>query len=524
VIYILLFDREIVEKALDGVSNDKGREYLEKIIQTSFIVPKIDDENLDDLLKTELKEILEQYIEDDCDKHRFRNVYYSGYRDFFKSVRDIRRYKNSLKCNISLVYKDVNIIDFLIIEAFRIYIPEVYTLIAENKEFFANTTTSLGTELEHWKQKLSTIFNKIGNENEAISKPLLAYLFPQKYELFEEKYPTGPLNEIECQKERRICSKVFFDIYFISGVPKSILSESEFGNLIEKFKQIEKKIGICKDKNFNTPEDIRSYYSQKTLEQDDYALDLILNKLRDRKYATQFLRKLRVRNIEFSTDFIKEFCIVLFDICDCNNRGTEKINVYEIYMVIEKYFKSMEYSDKKAIFEDIIRSSHGILTISSIIQLNLEFYEPDSTLKPVFLQKDTDYFKKLWIDKIESFAICGELKGHSGVPYLLSTYKTWGDEEKAKRYFDELIATPDGLLEFLKKLTYETYTHISGDKVSKCIQKVDYSIIIEFLPLDEIEKRINSLDNLSYNDSKFTDFGIKCLNEYKSRKTYASEE
>lgn len=516
-IYILLFDRDIVEKALDEISNNNGREYLEKIIQMPFIFPKIDQEIIDDFLNKELNEVLELYLEENFNEYRFKEIYNGGFSYFFKSIRDIKRYKNSLSCNLPLVYNEINIIDFLIIEVFRIYIPEVYTLIVENKEFFTNNTSSLlDKEKQQWKQRSSSIFKRIGKENEIVAKSLLTYLFPKKHEYFGEKYPGGASDEFQFHKERRICSKIFFDNYFMLGVPKSILSESEFEDIIKRLKNIEKEIELNNDKTFYPSKNITAFSEKKISKINDNSIAQIFESLRDRNFANQFLLKVHIRNISFSNPFLKKFFIVLFDISDYDNKETENIDIFMIRMLIEKYFKSMKYLDKKTLFEDIIKSSCGINSVMSILTISQDDAKNNYPL--LFSKSDMEYFKNLWSDKIETLVICKELKGNYDFPRILDTYRAWGNEEKAKRYFENLIETQEGFLDCLKKLSYERSDGVQIDGFQKNITEIVYSILEEFLSIDEIKERINLLGNLSDEDSKFVESAKESLNRFISTK------
>ena len=58
VVYLLLFDRGVIEKALDGEGGSSGREYLEKIVQAGFDLPRHDQADLDKMLCEGLNRLL----------------------------------------------------------------------------------------------------------------------------------------------------------------------------------------------------------------------------------------------------------------------------------------------------------------------------------------------------------------------------------------------------------------------------------------------------------------------------------
>src|SRR5581483_4408670 len=50
VVYFLLFDRGVVERALDGEGGSSGRDYMEKIVQAGFDLPRHDQADMDRML------------------------------------------------------------------------------------------------------------------------------------------------------------------------------------------------------------------------------------------------------------------------------------------------------------------------------------------------------------------------------------------------------------------------------------------------------------------------------------------
>lgn len=520
VTYLLIFDKDIVEKALGEVSNGQGREYLEKIIQMPYKVPEIDNENLYVIFDKELEKVLTPYPDLNFDKIGFGKVYCSGYSNFFRSVRDIRRYMNSINFNIDLIHKEVNIIDFLIIEAFRLYMPEVYSLISESKQFFTNKHSNfLETEVKFWEQKSNFVFEKIGKENESTAKSLLAYLFPEKYNLLGETYPTGSSDEDECQKNKRICSIIFFDTYFITGVPKSILSESDFINVVQQLRKIEERIELSECENINTDENGELFCLENALKQDKDSIGYVINDLINKNYANQFLRKLYIQNIEFSNTFLKYFLSSLAEIRDYSPKN-EEIDLYLLYKVIAEYFKPMTYSDKIKLFKYIMIYSRGISTTMSMLIISQEDEKSSYGFPPLFKEKDIVCFRKLWSDKLESLATSGELKKHKEAPRLLDIYNSWGNQKKAKIYFDELVTTHEGFLNYLTKISYKRSSGIQINGVSNEVIDFAYSLLEPFLSVHELKQRLNSLDNLSNNDSKFVEIAKKRLDKYKPNKNY----
>jgi predicted KAP-like P-loop ATPase len=128
VIYLLAYDREKVEKILEE-DGFPGTEYLKKIVQVSFTLPKPQPVQLQIILSEELDKILESNeVKSVADKYwdarRWGNLAESGFKHVFKTIRDINRYVSSWQLDYLIIgYTEVNPIDFLGIELIRVFAP-----------------------------------------------------------------------------------------------------------------------------------------------------------------------------------------------------------------------------------------------------------------------------------------------------------------------------------------------------------------------------------------------------------------
>ena len=122
-IYLLAFDNKIIEKNLEEQKGISGKEYLKKIVQVDFNLPYTKSDKIQQYLFKELDKLIEklpnsihEYFK--SENPYWANTYHSGYKNFFKNIRDVKRYVNSLLFNINLLHRDnvfeVNAIDLLL--------------------------------------------------------------------------------------------------------------------------------------------------------------------------------------------------------------------------------------------------------------------------------------------------------------------------------------------------------------------------------------------------------------------------
>jgi hypothetical protein len=135
-VYLLAFDRPIVEMALGSDDRRRGRTYLEKIVQVSHQLPQVRDQALTSLLTEDLSAAIGDTSKYRFDAEHFKNVFWGGTRQLFQTVRDVRRYINVLPATLELVGDEVDLGDVLALEGLRVFVPDAFSLIADNPEAF----------------------------------------------------------------------------------------------------------------------------------------------------------------------------------------------------------------------------------------------------------------------------------------------------------------------------------------------------------------------------------------------------
>lgn len=181
VIYLLAFDMDVVVRAIEKSSGMPGREYLEKIIQVPFVVPQVDRTVLLDGLKTRLDEILEGTPEELYEQTRWRSFFSDGIDSFFTVPRDVVRFCNTVSVTYPAVRGEVNAVDFIVIEAIRVFLPKLYMYIRDNLHEFVGVSFGKGLS----EQQLENILNNFVSEDmyhkvERILKLLFPYIVDKR--------------------------------------------------------------------------------------------------------------------------------------------------------------------------------------------------------------------------------------------------------------------------------------------------------------------------------------------------------
>ena len=231
-IYLLSFDRQVVINALKAVQKDSAENYLEKIVQIPFEVPKIHNDDIERLLIHQISELI--FGEKDrFEITRWQDIYYGGLKYFFKNIRYVKRYSNTLKFNFQLIKDEVNLVDFFALTCIQVFEPKVYHELKDNKDLFAGifdfqvSGVTPNPKKENAKERCDKIINNVDESlREPLKKILIYYLFPKLQALYKNtNYGNDFLSG--WRKDLRICSPDFFDTYFKLSIPKKELPQVE---------------------------------------------------------------------------------------------------------------------------------------------------------------------------------------------------------------------------------------------------------------------------------------------------------
>lgn len=233
VIYILLFDREVVEKSLESAyPGIHGGSYLEKIVQVSFELPEPSTTALGSIFTDGLDVILSGISEKDFDQERWVNIYRKSISRLLRSPRNVVCLLNMLRVSFPAVMGEVNPVDFIALECLRMTSRNTYRLIAANQEKFVPIIP------ERYRDKTDVDFHRQWLEQLPVeirepAREIVAFLFPRVGPPVQDNR-TGYSDTSDdiWQRDLRVCSKVFFSTYFrLAPLPEAV-TESEMRELL----------------------------------------------------------------------------------------------------------------------------------------------------------------------------------------------------------------------------------------------------------------------------------------------------
>lgn len=465
-IFLLAYDRN---KVAERIQEDgwPGEEYLKKVIQVSFSLPKTDQLELRNILFSDLDETIKmvygkvELVGDD--KERWNEIFHHGFGDLFKTIRDIKRYINSLRLNWSIVNnKDVNQVDFMAIEAVRIFAPRVYSLVGANKEFFTNNYSlfsglDIADNKEAKVQKFNDIIENSPAEIRESIRKICKDLFPQLD--FSTNYSDW---QQSWRSDKRICAEERFNFYFQLGIPEGSISESEIENIL---------------KTLSSKENFTNNLLQSKKEG---KIRQVLFKILDQ------VKKLNEKQIEVLVsslwDLEKQIDEEKDAIFDMNDVGTQVMRIA---------YQSVEKSVQKEKRFDLIKQ---ILSNISTIYYPLKFIsvlseESEKGAEDALMERsELDQLKNILVERIEKESMNKMLENEEKLAYILFRWKKWAGAEKVESYIDYLLKEKS--LQFLIHAFVHKVLSTAGN-----YNTIDKKFIGEVYPLDKLEKMVSDISD-----------------------------
>ncbi len=224
VMYLVVFDRQLAEQAINEKYPSEGPHFLEKIIQAGFELPMPVSTDLNNAVLASIDEICGTPSEDQI--VRFMNVFYDVVAPYITSPRHVSRFQNAISVTWPAIAGEVNLADFVALEILRLYEPALFSAIKGNKSLVCGTKTENNNNND---DRFSIFLNGIEEGRQDVAKTALQRLFPRL-----ESIGYGGEWISEWSSERRVCVEAHFDTYFRLNLSDEVLSGKAIDELIEK--------------------------------------------------------------------------------------------------------------------------------------------------------------------------------------------------------------------------------------------------------------------------------------------------
>lgn len=485
-IYLLAFDRKIIEANLEEQVGVSGKDYLEKIVQVSFDIPVTKADKIERLLIEELNRILDTLPDSHekfFDKYDFTNIYHSGFKELFKNIRDVKRFISSLQFNISQMHQkdvmEVNPVDFIAIEAIRVFSPDFYNFLKSRKHLFTDTElismSSYSYDVQEntrkaKKKEIKEQLDKLDPHVKNHIEEILYCLFPQ-VESFCNEY-SRKIYPHEWQskwnKRLRVCATQHFDSYFtlIPGGDEEELSQYEIEQILSSMYNTDQFEKLLND-----------YVEQKKIKK-------VLERIQDYTNDSE----------KIPQNYFQNIVQALFNISDNLPKKEPRFldinSNIEIRRVIYQLFKRENNKEENyKILEKTISCSKGILGPIETVFQETSKDENETHHNSSVPEQNLSELQTLCVEKIKGLEKETLLK-HEYFIQILYRLKEWGEEEEWQNFIFKIQNDEKLFWLFLQNFILENEVQIDEYHGYRTNKKFNYQELKIFLDLDEVNKKI----------------------------------
>jgi len=215
--YFVAFDKNVVIKALINDYGENGEKYLEKIVQIDYTIPSVPNEVISKIFSQEINIIIAK-LQLDIELELIGLIWDKHLKNYFTTIRHIYRFCKGLELRLPPIQNDIDFLDFLLIEAIRLFDYNSYEWVSKNsKSLTIDRVTEMSLILEHVRNKAEDLnkemvdlintspeLNRASPTTKNILKELFSLNFNSGYEILKN----------ELSKSRKIASNEYFEHYF----------------------------------------------------------------------------------------------------------------------------------------------------------------------------------------------------------------------------------------------------------------------------------------------------------------------
>ncbi|AJC79761.1 KAP P-loop domain-containing protein [Rhizobium etli bv. phaseoli str. IE4803] len=476
IVFMLLFQPSIVESALNPVSNGEGREFLKKIVQANFDLPPVPRSVVHKIMTDQLNGIADTHAtpENGFDEIRWGNLLIGAIQPFINNLRDARRYISSVATNLPLHegqhFLEVNIVDFLALEALRVFEPDIHGKLFEERTLVLQSSRFQGDRLdeEHKKQIEAMIAGVCERHRDTVADAL-KFLFPKLEWVFGGAHYSDDWQRSWIEA-KRACSPRFFARYFELQTDANEISANEFNDFI-------------------------------SISRNNAGLAAMISDIESRGLLESLAPMLDENVARLPTDAAATLLPAMFTIGQklVHHSGTGFSSPWvNAWRAVHWYIDRIMPDDREALTLAAFRESKALSVAATIIHLNdPEAQRESSRFEPKLSAEAVRALKNEWLQQINARA--GE--GRQSLlhePDLISYLYRWreysGSSDEPSGWLERVTRTDDGLIEFLPHLVNSGSSHTAGDLVSSTTYRVEMPMITDFMDTTALERRLRGLD------------------------------
>jgi len=436
-VYLLLFQTNIVAKALGEVSAESGEEYLKKIVQVPMDVPNASRAQMRSILINGLN----QTINDDkvkmrWDRQRFHDLFDDHLWAYFKTLRDVKRFLGTFDFHyhgqIENGVLQVNPVDLLAIEVLRTFDHEAYMGIRDALGFnlprkFIRLLTGDSERRNEIKVEIDRIVGLVADEaHKDRLRHILQLLFPDSSDEARG----------HAERDLRVCHPDHFPRYFAQTADTKASSPSSIHHIF----------GILGDRQKFTTR---------------------LGELIASKEIESVLDKLALYFEEIPASAGEGFIGGLFDAGDEFPDATvgwfrRSSDMQAGQMVLFFLKKLPDSASRTRLLERCLATTPSCVVPTIAVGM-LEANAEKKTIEALISETDLALSRTITLSRIKALASTGAIWNSRHFALFMNRWRDWESQEAVNSWLESALDTPRRKAEFVGLMT--GHSVINGSRI-----------------------------------------------------------
>ena len=471
VVYLLAFDREVASQAIEHRSGLPGERYLEKIVQVPFELPPVDRLALRKALFQRLDEILGQTDQAHFDQKYWTNVFFEGVDPIIKVPRDVVRLTNTLSITFPVVKGEVNVVDFIALEAIRVFLPDVYEIVRSNPQQFAGYNSNSQTDIDR---------RSIAEFAEVWQGLIPDSLKESTVDLLERVFPkiagTGFGSDWMSQwrKELRVCHPDVFPVYFRLAPVTGAVSGIEIRRLVEVAGDTELLTKMLLD----STQVLRADGISKTKE----LLEIIVSSI-ETDIASKNLPTLIAVALDVGDKLIEpEETRGMFDFG----------NISRIGGIVYHGLKRIPAEDRAKLLDSSISKGDAIACQSRVLAA-IEEEVPKGEDRTLLTAAEIAKLKATWVNRVKILSQGSLFIDHPSITRVIRIWGMWSSPSHPREWCEAATCSDEGLLKLITSFLSFSTSQTMGDLAVQRQARLNPTLLEDYIDTSAAAHRLYKL-------------------------------
>ena len=475
-VYLLLFQRETVERALSRSGEIDGPQFLAKLVQVRFDIPKISRRQLEDSVESAVREVVHAgSATQRFDNTRWSKLFASAVMPYFQTLRDVKRFGNALSFHFELYRRgdsfDANPVDLIGLEILREYEAPLYERLHNARELLTGQHGLISGPPDKRKQDAQALLEHA--RRPLCAKGILEEVFPPVALALSEAKISVAAFRSEWLNDLRPCHPEIFERYFRFALAAEDLSESELESLLNV---VGDRGGLVqKLQEFNSRGLLRSAIARL------HASDLSIVRGRAAPFITALF------------DIEREFMAQ-----PTGGAVARAPADMEVIWIAGKALRQEAIGVRGALLREAVASTTALYL--PMISFESSDEERKKAIDPLVSDEDAQLLKAVCIGNVRRASPKPEFLSHPRLRYILQFWANWASEQEVSKWFAETLESDSGLLSLLPAFT-EGMNDVEGDRIVRTRYRFALEDFTRYTNVDsKLTERVRGLVSSSGED------------------------